>query len=292
MSHLTSNNVRAALPATYEIADKRSNAAQWRHFALVIMEYFVLIGTAMVAMISSVRGEFVPEPLFLFSFGALVIIATASHFSGQDKAWMRARAIAEKTKTLSWRYIMVARPFARENAETLFKSRIDEAVSQDTLVETRTAQDDQRAATPSMQEMRSLALIERFNLYRSARIQDQYDWYKQKAETNNARALRWYVATFCVYIVPAVLIGTGQLNGAEHWSIISIFLLVGSSLLGWSKAKRFRELYRSYTAAHTEIRKVLDEEQSATTEQDLADLVHATESAFAQEHAAWVLSKE
>lgn len=291
MQDLDAAKINAALPPLYGIADKRAIAAQTRHFSLVILEYLVLVSTATVTLMAGIWEQIPPEA-YTASFVLLVLIATLSHFAGQDKSWFKARAAAEATKTMAWRFMMRAPPYKGGNSAELFLSRADGIAELDGVIAKRSKDPITKQITPLMQTVRDLDIAARAALYTQARVEDQRDWYKRKTKINSGKSLRWYLSAVAIYAIPIALLWMEQLDGEAHWPIISLFLLVGSSLLGWTKAKRFRELATSYEQAAKEIETILEDNATITSEQQLSDFVFAAESAFSREHTAWIISKK
>lgn len=292
MSESNPNQHPIEFPALYQIADRRSVAAQFRHFGLVLLEYGILISTATVTLLAGLEWSNIPDLAYTSSFMVLIFIATLSHFAGQDKSWFKARAAAEAVKTASWRYMMRASPFATETAEERFRLRSDRISEIDRIISERASKAEQRHVTAAMQKIRGLDVSERAKIYSEARVHDQLDWYKRKAKINSRQSRNWYLSTCLIYAVPLALIPLGALEGGQHWPIISLFLLVGSSLLGWTKAKRFRELSTSYAQAAIEIQMMIDDADTVRSEEDLNEFVGAAETAFSREHTSWIISNK
>lgn len=277
-----------AFPALFEAADQRSARAQSFHFALTLGEYIILVSTALMALFDEIDEIRLPAIYYAISFLLLIVVGSLSHFSGLDNMWYRCRAAAETTKALSWRYMMRAPPFLAEANETMFRKRAAQVAELDKHL--RIALDTD-LITDDMKRIRNADLASRRVLYLNRRVQDQTDWYAGKAKTSGTLALRWYLATCAVYSVPVALILSGLIDAHDEWALLSLCLLVGSSMLGWTKSKRFRELAISYKDAGREIRSLSDTGTAIDTDDDFASFVDKIENAFLREHMSWVINK-
>lgn len=281
-------------PALYDAADTRSAKAQKWYFRLIIAEYAVMALAAIMAWMDGVHFITIPPSAFAIAFMALAGIATIAHFWNPDKTWYGARAMAESIKTNSWRYMMRAEPFGgpadHPPARAAFKDTLKQIFESSKSIITQS--DDtvpkQDQITASMEAFRALSLEERFDTYRRLRIGDQLSWYARKARFNMSWSRRWYAAICVIYIVPILLIFVGEMNVRDHWPMFSLFLLLGSGLFGWAKAKRHKELAATYKLSEYEISLMDTETGSITTEDAFSDFINSAELAFSREHTQWV----
>ena len=150
---------------------------------------------------------------------------------------------------------------------------------------------DKSQITPFMLDMRARPLEERRAAYLSGRVQDQKNWYRAKSTFNGNRSVFWHSMIALIYGVPVIMILVFDIHVGENWPFFSLVLLIGASLFGWLKIKRFSELKTSYALAAREILMLETAVSGVTTEAAFSDLVNSSELAFSREHIQWVARK-
>lgn len=280
-------------PDLFQAADSASQQAQRLNFRLIMAEYTLLIGTALLAMIGTVYP--LNSGVYVAMFIGLGGIATAAHIMRPDHKWYHSRAMAESVKSVAWSYMMRAAPFAdTEDAADLrarFTKRLDAILTNSRSLGAPVAPNatSQGQITNAMKHVRKKSIAERLATYLKERVDNQCEWYLAKSEMNNRRAFFWYLAIIAIYVLPAVaILALGGDAVEENWPAYSLFLLLGSCALGWTKAKRFRELAASYALTVQEITILKTTAEDVKTETDISGFVESAERAFSREHTQWV----
>ena len=93
------------------------------------------------------------------------------------------------------------------------------------------------------------------------------------------------------YFTPLVLLVFNAIDMRGSWALVSVFLLIGSGLLGWTRSKRYRELSASYALTAREIALLRSSVSDVTTDEKLSDFVNSGELVFSREHTQWVARK-
>ena len=284
-------------PFTYDAASERSKHAQDNHFLFMRLEYGVMLLTALIAASDQLLPGAFPNLVYAIMFFILVGFTFWAYFWKYDQVWYQARAVAESIKTLSWRFMMCAEPFGdcddTERAKTEFITDVSSIYqSQKDILKFSALKIPKKSdVTQSMLDVRSKSLQERVQIYLKSRVEDQFDWYTSKSRTNREKGFFWLLIIVAMYIIAALLIMAGIVRPGEHWSFVSIIILLGSSFLGWTKSKRFGELSTSYALAASEIQTVTNNPPVITTQEELSDFVNETERAFSREHTQWIARK-
>lgn len=283
-------------PALYTAADDYSAKSQRRYFRLLIGEYCVLAATAILAW-CDVQGK-LGSALYAIAFVALVLIALVSYLSRFDERWYRARAVAESVKTTAWRFMMRAEPFgdrptiaaARSELRNYLRSttRLNEGVVR--RFDPRTCEGPE--ISQAMERMRLTNWKERLETYLTHRVREQRAWYARKAAYNKNAALISLIAILSIYSLAFILIAADLIQIESNWPMVSVFLLVGSGMLGFTKAKRFGELAASYQLTAREIGLVLNASADVDSDSSLSDYVNEAERAFSREHTQWVARQD
>ena len=279
-------------PDLYYAADEKAKKAQSLHFNLILAEYFLLIGTAILVWLADQYQ--IHRGILGLAFMSLIAIATISHFQKADSIWYNARALAESVKTTSWKFMMRADPFEGEAddacARSAFVDKLQsllQGVDPSAFGGVQASQDGAQISA-EMKSIRAKSVRERAEYYTEHRIQDQKNWYISKAITNQKLERNWYIIVSAIYVIPLVCVVFDKVDLSRHGSLISIVLLIGSGLLGWTKSKRYRELATSYSLTANEIGLVAELGSDSEDEESLSKFVTTGELAFSREHTQWI----
>tara|TARA_R110000796_G_scaffold221657_1_gene337807 strand:- start:25149 stop:26024 length:876 start_codon:yes stop_codon:yes gene_type:complete len=279
-------------PELFYAADRNATKAQRLHFNLIRLEYLLLVATGLVAWLGEHYN--VASGIFGIAFIFLAAIATVSHFRQADAEWYLSRAMAESVKTISWQFMMRAVPY--ENTEGTeateqFTSRLREILSNGANLPIPNSANPKSQVTEAMLHIRRSNIEERLNTYLEQRVSEQQNWYIEKAKSNANRATIWYFVVCLTYFTPLVLLVFNAIDMRGSWALVSVFLLIGSGLLGWTRSKRYRELSASYALTAREIALLRSSVSDVTTDEKLSDFVNSGELVFSREHTQWVARK-
>ena len=284
------------LPALYHAADAGSNSWQRRFLTTIRAEYIIL--TLLSLRFISENFFQVHVSILALAFLILSGLLIFKVFGRLDQKWYQCRALAESTKTLSWRYAMRAHPF--EDAESVeiprsrFRNRIAETIKQNRflgeIISPDHAARDQ--ITDEMGRIRALDLHGRKEIYLDQRIDDQRKWYAKKASFN-ARALQvWFTIGIVIYIAAFMSLFLESLDAEVLAAITDPLIVISTSLIGWIQIKRFSELSASYLLAAHEIGAIQSQALEISSEEALSGFVNDAETAFSREHTQWLARRD
>jgi FtsH-binding integral membrane protein len=277
-------------PDLFEAADKNANRFQ-RSFFFYLGCILVIIFTSGILSFLDVRKVwFAIIQLFflLANLGLLMALAVRR----PQISWYAARALAESVKTVTWRYMMRAKPFNKSDdaANKLLAKRLFEILEENKKISSELKQIiTTHQYTDRMQQVREMPVVDRMQLYLRARIDEQRNWYRQKAIVNAKQARIFFlliVLCFAVSIVFAVL-KVAYIDIASAAFPSELFFTLSSVLLAWMQSKRFDELSASYTLAAHEINRLRMLIPNEVDEKLFSDFVGDAENAFSREHTQW-----
>ena len=284
-------------PDIYLAADKHAAATQRLYFRLLWAQYFCLFFASLITLLT---GYFMQSALLVAYFGLLVTGAIAALMLATAKPnekWYGFRALAESSKTVSWRYMMGAAPFDLQlppaQAKALFADRLHElvafpGVNSAALIADK---DVSEQSTPAMQALRDSDFATRKAAYLKHRIDDQMMWYKKKAAYNQKASKLSLFFVVAVYVVAigavAFQIYRPFISGQVLW-VSEPLLVLAASLLGFAQAKRYAELSASYALTALEIQKLRAGFIPIDNEAACSAYVIEAEDAFSREHTQWI----
>jgi hypothetical protein len=150
----------------------------------------------------------------------------------------------------------------------------------------------QAQVTDRMRQVRALGTAERKELYLKFRIDDQRQWYSNKAGRSQTSEERWFLAVVCSQLLAAlsavVLVGWPEAPANP----ISFFSALAAALLAWVQVKRYQELAQSYGQAAHELGLILAQAEYITTDDALSIFVADAENAISREHTMWTARRD
>ena len=241
-------------PALYLDADAGSNGYQAKFLRLLKGEYFALITAAFLSL--NFAGGAVYHIFYaaLFFVGLILLIVRAQ--SKPEQWWYRCRALAESVKTLTWRYMMHATPFDKDEAKSkiILRDELHEMFRQNSETAKQITSDwsGNEQITATMKKVRGMRRSERMGFYLTHRVDEQRRWYKTKSKLNRDSSKRWVRISAAAYVLAAILVLTRiALPETQYWPIEPL-IVFASSIVGWMQIKKFNELSEVATFSWTE----------------------------------------
>ncbi|MGH7216732.1 MAG: DUF4231 domain-containing protein [Nitrospiraceae bacterium] len=284
-------------PALFCASDKASLRAQAAYFRILWAQLFSLILAGITAKLASAVG---PSSYRVLANATAAILAVGLllmwvlRAKRYEKVWFDCRAVAESVKTATWRYMMQAPPYDRDEDE----AHVDTGFLKD-LGDIRGARpgvDAHLAGLVSgatqisdcMRRTRVLPLDERKKIYLRDRLVDQKTWYDGKARANRSSASAWFWTVAGLQVV-ALCLAIVQ-SDALLMSIdpVPIIMAVAAALVAWTQAKRHDELTQSYSLAAQELSSLEALAPHASDPKSLQAFVTQAEEAISREHTLWM----
>ena len=281
-------------PSLFLATDQISNKAQFSHLILIKSYLATLVMGSFLALFLSKSdvSSIIITLVFLVALGLLIF----KNVKRYDRIWFSCRAVAESIKTRSWRYMMRAEPYLDSSdvkkVRSEFRFNLKQIISQkiDSNVHLGSDYLNKEVVTSSMNEIRKLDLQERIQVYKNDRILDQLNWYLKKAKLNSNLASRWFFALIFLHLAIIVML-LFSIKYPEWKFPIDFLVVVASSVLSWTQARKYQDLSNTYTLAASEIGLINEESELVITEEDFSDFVINSENAFSREHTQWVARK-
>ena len=286
-------------PGLYQAADRASLSAQRVNILLHRMYLGSLVlGSVVGASTSIATGSLTPylhtAIAVILALGLLILWITRAR--RDDKVWFDCRAIAESTKTATWRFMMVAPPFLEDN---LIEERF---ISE--LREIREARPDSSndiagqidanssAITTFMKEMRARSFEERKAFYVEFRVHDQKKWYSNKGNMNSRSGTRWFWMTAMLQGLAVAIAVIEASSGGIQINVVPVLTTCAAAIVAWNQMKRYSELAQSYALAAQELEELNSIADSLTDEGKFPQLVEQVEEAISREHTMWCARRD
>ncbi|NKE56166.1 DUF4231 domain-containing protein [Lentzea sp. PSKA42] len=203
--------------------------------------------------------------------------------------WNAGRAVAERVKSLAWRYAVAGDPFplSDQKAKKDLEASISAAAAEHRKTLLLTS--DNAAGEQVMTELRHKPFAERRTVYRENRVRKQLDWYHDKAASNDTKANIARVLLFAGEFV-AILFAILRINGAWDVDLSGVMAAAVAGGAAWIGLRQYENLKVAYSAAAGELaeihRRLLD-----TDESEWPTMVAEAEAVISNEHAAWLASR-
>lgn len=283
-------------PSLYQAADKASIQAQKKYTILMGIDLLFMILAALLAIYNSPDESvrtciyYATGILLLLSLIITIIIKSQKF----EDVWYQGRAVAESIKTLTWRYITCSEnfenTFTQEQADEIFMSKIT-SISKE-LKDLNKHLDAKILSQPNitlyMRAQRNKSLEARKQCYIDNRIEDQKNWYSNKAQYNIRKRNLWFGVILASQALGIVSAGLLIKYPNSNWNVMGLFTTISSSVIGWLQLKQHQELKQAYTTAALELNLIVERSYTVKTEADFAKFVLDSENAISREHTLWL----
>ncbi len=283
-------------PALYLAADRTSRMAQKRHLWFTGTILGALVACAALGTLSAAFPRH-SQVLALCStaWAATSFMLTSMRKALKpEKAWYAGRAVAEAAKSMAWRYMMGADPYAISmspvEADGKFISDLKDMAKDQAQPALAFGGEfsDRPQITPRMREVRTLPLEQRRQIYAAGRIADQRKWYGRKARQSQVVANRYFVL---IQVSQALALGGTVLlfsAAISKWNLGGVFSALASALIAWLQVRQHEELSQTYSVAALDLGFIEEQAVSVNTEKALSSLVVDAETTVSREHAMWM----
>lgn len=281
-------------PALYRTADAASVRAQNGFLRVFKASVVTLVLGAIVSLVNAKHAiaMIISGLLFLASL-AIYVYGQFENYRGR---WYQARALAESVKTATWRLIMGADPFAKtsdvnmERFRALLTELLQEHKGLAKHLSGELTNEDQ--ITPEMKRVLTLSFDEKKNYYLSNRINEQREWYSQKAATCNSQNWKYFSVLCVVYAVAIILLFVRVMEPNLEFLPVEVCAVIASAIISWLQLKKFDELSSSYGMAALEIGIIKSRFEDVGDLKKLSGFVSDAENAFSREHTQWAARRD
>jgi hypothetical protein len=280
-------------PPIYLAADRASQNAQQLFLCLNRLRFSSLVVIAGLSGIAShVNGLKDAVPLLVVLGWLLALgLSLALRLGRFDDKWFQCRAIAENVKRLVWQYasgVRIDDEVPDTDADDAFVDGVGRLRDRVKTLAGSLAEElqDGETITEWMRASRSKSPAERLAQYKTARLQDQIDWYSRKAKFNGDQEKKWFFMVLISELL-ALAVAFVQLRLWVEVSIATVFVTFSATLVAWSQLKRFSDLASAYIVAAEDLRGFQSRFSTAGPEK-LSELVEQVEQAISREHRVWL----
>ncbi len=287
-------------PGLFLVSDQAALRAQRRYFQLLFLQLTLFTLTSLLGAIAGVLSDDAQAGVFfaiamIMALGLLVLWALRSQ--RYEKVWFDCRAIAESTKTASWRYMMRAPPFqvaeSASGADSRFVSELSliKRARAGALVDLIDQSPDTSLISPSMRRIRETSLEQRHLVYVENRLGEERLWYESKASNNRDSGFRWFVLTGCLQALGLIFAILKASWMALPVNLSSFLMTVAASFTAWTLANKNEELANSYAVVAQELRELEAALVLITDESQFQALIEDAEEAISREHTLWYIRR-
>lgn len=276
-------------PSFYQSADELSKRMQSKFYSHFRAHLVLLALATIFSFISPITifSSIVQALIFSLVFYCSYILFTER----PDQKWYGARALAESIKTISWRYMTKAEPFHQSDCDDFFEKTVKKLIEQNTEIKRKMLPKSVPIISDKMREYRNRDFETNKLHYKIERIQNQFDWYTQKAKFNADRSKLFFVLLLLVNAFTVILAISRIWNLEANFWVTDFFIASSCGILSWIQAKKYSELSSSYTQTAHDISFSLNT-IDRIKEPEYSHFIGDTENAFSREHTQWLARKD
>ncbi|KAB5489514.1 DUF4231 domain-containing protein [Flagellimonas hadalis] len=286
-------------PNYYQAADNISIKSQKAYLNIIRFDLISMIFAALLAIYSF---QDVNQKFWIYCFTGLLllvglILTIVLKSKKYEDVWYQGRALAESSKTLTWRFITCAEYFEQSldlnTVKERFIERIREVANEfkdlSSSMDSKTL--NQEIITSKMLEVRNLSMNERKEYYIKNRIEDQQNWYSKKAEWNKGRYNFWFWIILASQFFAIVSVVILMNNPDNNWNIVGLLTTIASSAISWLQIKQHQEQKQAYTTASEELNFIKELSYNINSEKQLSEFILDSENAISREHTLWLAQR-
>jgi hypothetical protein len=284
------------LPPLFHEFDTEAIKSQNRHVSSVRIQLIGLAGAAVFGAL--VIDGTAAGPVFALCAAACFAIAFGvrifTEFERDEARWYEARAAAESTKTLAWRFAVGGNPYPTNlpanEAKRALLERFKAISGALEYVGPVVGSERKPAITEAMSNSRSESLGFRRSSYLLHRIDAQAAWYENKAKWNRKRARTWLAITLATEFL-GIFVGLARAAGWLQVDALGIVAAVAAGFGAWVATKQYRNLAVAYSLTGRELKILTAEVPDDLNEEEWANFVDQSEEAISREHTMWLASR-
>jgi hypothetical protein len=215
-----------------------------------------------------------------------------------ERLWYGSRALAERTKSLAWRYMVGGLPFPLANDDAVktdaaFNKKLDEAAAEgsDSGIPYRRKPDQQRITyiTPAMHAIRASSRDARRALYADKRIANQQHFYERREAENSLYAALAQWLLVLIEVAGAVLALLTALNVIDL-DLVGVTGTVAAGVVAWAQFNQYNALATTYRTMMYRMTGYYEQSVMAErtwSEDEWAVFVDEVEKTLGLENGAW-----
>lgn len=289
------------LPSLFQKSDSSSLYAQ----QMAVRLLRVGLGSAILAafLTSFSTSTDVARVLYIAAACSFMVGAVCSLLMLMIKpevGWYANRAIAESAKSIAWKYMMGAPPFAQNlpaaEVDRDFCAELQILLASLQPAEgLRKSQWDARPSaqiTDEMRIVRSMTFRDRMGVYLDSRLENQRQWYQRKASINGSDAKLWLIGTVAMQFVAVATTFVLAFNPDVIWNPSGLLAATAAGAVGWIQFRKYQELAQSYAIAEQDLALVAAGADHVLSDEDVSRFVADAETAISREHTSWLARRE
>ncbi len=291
--------LESEFPNYFQASDKASVDAQSTYLNIIRIDLISMIIASALALYNYQQVE---SKLYVYGISGFLlllslILTIILKSKKYEDTWYQGRALAESCKTLTWRFVTCSEFFENTIPEIEVKERFVERLKElsEEFKDLRSSLNSKILNLPvisnKMIELRNLGTFERKQNYIANRIENQKNWYSEKAEFNKSKYNLWFGVIILfqglALISVVFLIKFPDCN----YNLVGFFTTIASSAISWLQLKQHQELKQAYTTASQELNFIVTLSEKVNSDDELSKFVLDSENAISREHTLWLAQK-
>jgi hypothetical protein len=215
-----------------------------------------------------------------------------------ERIWFGSRVLAERTRSLVWRYAVAGDPFpflagvSAEQTDKDYQQELDslsKEAESGSILPLLSRNEPPQVFTVWMRQTRASSLDDRRTIYATQRIQKQVKFYNDRAHQNQQAATLTQWLLVLIELTGAALAALNAL-GFIQLDLVGIVGTVAAGVTAWVQFNQFSALanvYNGMVFRMTAYRERCESSTTSWTEERWAEFVTDVESALAAENGAW-----
>jgi hypothetical protein len=285
------------LPDPFWAADRaavrgQDSALYWYRWQLGLTLLAALFG---ILPARELNGVNVVPLLSVAAFLGAGGFAVALHRGAPQEQWYQGRSAAESLKTLTWKYLVQARPFDGPALSPLVDRRFLDALQDVPRSYPGATREDPAGDGPEitrqMRDERRKPLQQRRRLYLNERLYVQRTWYLSRADECDHKSHVWGLWTALMLLV-GIAVAIAEATSYQDLHALGLFSTGAATATAWTQLRQFRPLAAGYRLAARELERVSAllariDLGAKDAEETWSRLAGEAEDTISREHIVW-----
>lgn len=281
-------------PGGYEKYNNISINAQKQYLKSIKSQILLLLSIALLSLFPSsfqVETDLIKHSVELILIIIVLLLMILQYKSNNMEGWQNARYLAESILSNAWLFVWKCKPFKDDsNCNIKFidtVEKLENEVTIKSLLSSVPSHGDEIAEW--MNNFRNCDLKDKIDKYFKYRLDNQINWYTNKANYNQKRSTQCFIAGLSSMGIGAILTIAIIISVIPSWSFLGFFTTAAVSVFSWSQTKRHDELKVTYGVSAHELSRFKSKMKNTSDENQLIDLVADVEKAISREHKLWLV---
>jgi len=276
-------------PDTYEYFNNLSKYCHSKYLSSIALQLIFLV---LIAIFSILPASVMLHISLLILLIIVLILMILQYKDNFIEGWQKSRFLAESILSNFWLAFFRIDFYDNDYEITLSKLhekignlKLEIDVSNYYSLQKREIKDNDNPDWLVNNYNNTIDIKKQF--YIENRLDDQINWYNIKSEKNRKSSIRNYRLGIAIMGLGSILTILSIVKIIPNLSYLGLFTTLSASIFSWKQTRKYDELKITYSVTLDELIDLKNKICTASTENEIKDLICNIENAISREHKLW-----